>query len=315
MNKDASALPELLSVCSIARDIAVSMRPAQWTKNAVVFAAFIFAYWDSTRSHPLSGDEFLLALLAFAIFCLISSGIYLLNDLHDAPMDRFHPVKKNRPVASGRLPPAVAGVASALFLGVSLAFGMALSLKFVAAALAYVVLQILYTMILKRMPFLDAIAIASGFVLRAVAGAYALPDVIISRWLLLCAFLLSLFLALCKRKSELITITASENHKQRPALGSYPGRILDAAIVLSGAAAFISYTIYSLWPGTIGKFHTRGLILTAPAVALGLLRYAYLVYNHRRGERPEEILLTDRPLMAIILLYGAATIAVLHFRL
>jgi len=314
MNEPLSRTPEGLSRLNLLREIAVSMRPSHWTKNAVVFAAFVFAYWDSTRTEPLSGKEFLLATAAFCLFCLVSSGIYILNDLHDAPMDRFHPLKKHRPIASGRVPPSVAGIAAALLLSVSLALGTALSLKFAATAAGYVAMQIIYTMFLKKIPFVDALVIAAGFVLRAVAGAFALHHVSISNWLLLCAFLLSLFLALCKRRSELAAIGAQNDHKQRPALLRYHQRAADILIAMSGAAAFISYVFYSLWPGTIAKFQTKALVLTTPLVALGLLRYAHLVYKRRRGERPEEILLTDIPLILIIILYAVATLAALHFR-
>ena len=287
------------------------LRVEQWTKNAVVLAAFLFALGD--RNQDLTwrmGWKSLLAVLAFA---LLSSAVYIVNDWRDAPRDRLHPVKRHRPIAAGLVP-----VPLALFVAVLLAaaaFTGAWLLHpapplFAGVLLAYLLLQVAYTAGLKRVPLLDVILIAVGFVLRALAGAVVL-DVTISPWLVLCAFFLALFLALCKRRHEKAALApGAAPSATRAALDGYSRHLLDLLIAVSASTVLVSYSIYTLWPDTVAKFGTPYLGLTIPFVVFGLFRYLDLVFRHEKGERPERILLTDLPLIIDVLLFGLAALAV-----
>jgi 4-hydroxybenzoate polyprenyltransferase len=283
------------------------MRVNQWTKNAVVLAAFVFAYWD--RSFHL---EFLPALtvvcVAAFLFCMTSSGIYLLNDVMDAPSDRNHPVKRNRPIAAGRLSTAVAVRLGVFLLASALAGAFLLDRMLLAVLFAYVVIQLAYSFGLKRIALVDVFVIASGFVLRAIAGGVAL-HVAISPWLLLCAFLLALFLALCKRRHEKVNV-GGEDGLTRKSLGDYDERLLDQLVAIIAAATIVSYSMYTLSPDTKAKFGTHSLGVTIPFVVFGIFRYLDLVYRHEKGDRPEKILLTDVPLLIDLALYGICTILV-----
>jgi len=289
--------------------LARAMRPGQWTKNAVVLAAYFFARWDpSQRDHAGSGGALAATLLAAAAFCAASSAAYLVNDIHDRADDRAHPRKRFRPLASGALTVARAAAAASALAAAGLAVAFAVSAALGAALAAYLVLQAVYTYGLRRVAFVDAFVIAAGFVIRAVGGAVAI-DVRISPWLLLCAFLLALFLALCKRRHEKAR-TAADESRSRSALGGYDDRALDQAIAVVSAATVVSYALYTLSEETVGRFGTNRLGLTIPFVLFGILRYLDLVYRQGEGERPERVLLTDRVLMATILLYGMTALAV-----
>ncbi len=284
-----------------------ALRPNQWTKNAVVMAAFVFALGDRHQAVSLGqlGD----AVGAMLTFCLISSGIYLLNDIRDVERDRLHPTKKFRPLAAGEI--SVKG--SLLLAFASLAAGLT-GAGFICPRLAlveagYVLLQIIYTVWLKHIGLIELFVIAGGFVLRAVAGAVTV-DVVFSPWLLLCTLLLALFLALCKRRHEKVIIDATGSDT-RPSLGSYNERLLDQLIAIVSTATIVFYSLYTLWPNTIEKFGTAKLALTIPFVMFGLFRYLDLVYRHEQGGRPEKILLTDIPLIVNILLYGLTVLAVI----
>ncbi|HPF98600.1 MAG TPA: decaprenyl-phosphate phosphoribosyltransferase [Kiritimatiellia bacterium] len=285
-----------------------ALRPKQWTKNAVVFAAFFFALGD--RNQQVGLAAFWIAVQATLLFCVVSSGIYLMNDVRDAPWDRAHPTKKFRPIAAGEVSPAAALVAAALLLAAGMTGAWFLSHNFAAVLLSYIGLQIVYTLVLKQVVLLDLFVIAAGFVLRAMAGAVAV-NVTISPWLLLCAMLLALFLALCKRRHEKVVVgdTAGET---RANLGRYDERLLDQLIAVVSAATLVFYALYTLWPDTVQKFGNARLAFTIPFVIFGLFRYLDLVYRHDKGGHPEQILLTDAPLLVDLLLYGA-TVFVLLF--
>ncbi|MBN1557251.1 MAG: decaprenyl-phosphate phosphoribosyltransferase [Lentisphaerae bacterium] len=293
------------------RDRFAAMRPTQWVKNVVVPAAFFFAFWDRSRAIPLGLADLGAVLLAAVLFCLVSSGVYLLNDIRDREADRHHPLKRRRPLAAGRVSPAEAGrLAAVLLLGGGL-LAWWLSPAFFAVAAAYVAMQLVYTCRLKTVPLVDIMVIAAGFVLRALAGALVI-GVTISPWLLLCTFLLALFLALCKRRHEKVVL-ADAAERSRPALQGYDAQLLDQLIVMAGGATLVSYAIYTLWPQTVAKFGTHGLGFTVPFVVFGLFRYLDLVYRHDKGDRPERILLSDGPLLATVLLYGVTAVAVFLF--
>ena len=283
-----------------------ALRVKQWTKNLVVLAAFIFALGDRTQQVPV--DLFLNALEAALLFCLASSGIYLLNDLHDLRQDRAHPVKRLRPLAAGELSPQAAGVAAVILLTAAMAGARAVSPAFAVVVGGYLLLQVVYTYALKQIALVDLFVIATGFVLRALAGAVAL-GVEISPWLLICTLLLALFLALCKRRHEKV-VEGEYASESRPMLRNYNSQLLDQLIAIVSAATLVSYSLYTLWPDTVEKFGTRGMGFTIPFVIFGLFRYLDLVYRHEKGGRPEQILLTDPPLLIDIALYGATVIVI-----
>ncbi len=285
-----------------------AMRPRQWPKNAAVLAAFFFALGDPTQG--VSIRQLAAVIVAAALFCLASSAVYVFNDLLDRERDRMHPVKRRRPIASGELP-----AGAALALGTALAVAavtgaVALSPRYAGTLGAYLVLQALYSLALKRVPLVDVIVIAAGFVLRTIAGAQAIRAAI-SPWLLLCAFLLALFLALCKRRGERRHLGVRERSSARPALTGYGARLLDQLIAIVASATIACYAIYTLWPDTVAKFRTHRLVFTVPFVLFGLFRYLDLVYRREEGGEPEHVLLTDGPTLVNLALYVAAVLAIL----
>ena len=284
------------------------LRVKQWTKNAVVFAAFVFALGD--RQQDLAAWELWKVALAALAFSLVSSAVYVFNDLKDAPQDRLHPIKKNRPIASGAAGPGLAWGTALVLLVLGLGGAGRLGIELLAVLGAYLALQIVYTLGLKRLALVDVIVIALGFVLRALAGAVVI-HVRISPWLLVCALMLALFLGLCKRRHEKVNLAGLGT---RDALDGYDERLLDLLIGMTGAASLVCYSIYTLWPETVAKFGTPWLGATIPFVVFGLFRYMDLVYRRDQGDRPEHILLTDVPLMADVTLYGLAVLGVLLLR-
>lgn len=284
------------------------LRVKQWTKNIVVFAAFVFALGD--RNQNLAAWELWKVCLAALAFSLVSSAVYILNDLRDAPQDRLHPLKKRRPIASGAVTPGPALAVAAVLLVIGLGGAWRLGNDLLAVIGGYLALQVAYTLWLKQIALVDVIVIALGFVLRALAGAVVI-HVLISPWLLLCALLLALFLGLCKRRHEKVNL---EGAGTRPALDGYHEGLLDMLITMMGAAALVCYSIYTLWPDTVAKFGTPWLGATIPFVVFGLFRYMDLVYRQEKGDRPEQILLTDLPLMVDVAFYGATVLGILLLR-
>lgn len=287
-----------------------ALRPKQWTKNAVVFAPLIFALGDPAQH--VGRTHLWIAAAATLIFCIVSSGIYVMNDVRDVELDRQHPTKRLRPFASGALSPGTGRVLSFVLLAGGLALAVYLDKLFAYAVAGYIVLQLLYTFGLKKIALVDIMIIAAGFVLRTLAGALAI-HVTVSPWLLLCAMLLALFLALCKRRHELVVLSG-EDGQTRPSLRGYDQRLLDVLISMIAAATLIVYCLYTLWPDTVAKFGSQKLGFTIPFVVFGLFRYLDLVYRHERGGRPEQILLTDIPLLINIALYAATALTLLVTR-
>jgi 4-hydroxybenzoate polyprenyltransferase len=283
------------------------LRVNQWTKNAVVLAALLFAAGDRTQSIRMT-DVVPAALLALAAFCLASSGAYVINDLSDVERDRRHPAKRLRPIASGQVSaPLAIGVAAGL-LAAGLALARSVNLPLFQIVAGYAALQFVYTFWLKRVPLVDLFVIATGFVLRALAGAVAIA-VVISPWLLLCAFLLALFLALCKRRHERLLLgDTSETH--RPGLMVYERKLVDQLIATVSGAVIVCYALYTLSAETINKFGNAHLEYTIPFVIFGVFRYLDLVYRHEQGGAPEKSLLTDLPLLADLALYGASLLLI-----
>lgn len=281
------------------------LRVNQWTKNAVVFAAFFFALGDRNQSLTLwLCWKSALAALAFA---LVSSSIYILNDLKDAPKDRLHPVKCRRPIAAGEVGTAAALAVSAAVLGTGSWGAWQIAPRLFAVTSAYFVMQLAYTFGLKKVSLLDVMIIAAGFVMRAVAGAEAVR-VPISPWLLVCTFFLALFLALCKRRHEKANLAGQGT---RDALDGYDAKLLDLLVAVTAGATIVVYSIYTLWPDTVAKFGTNRLAATIPFVVFGVFRYLDLAYRRDQGDRPERVLLTDLPLLLDIALFGATVLAAL----
>lgn len=282
----------------IARALLISLRPRQWTKNLLLFAGLVFSQ-SADEPAPVAR-----AVLGFLVFCLLSGAVYLFNDCIDAPRDRRHPLKRYRPIAAGRLPVAVAR-RWALALGcVALGAGWLLGRGFGATATAFAALNLAYSLGLKRVVILDVVGIAVGFVLRAVASVEVLRPVRgavpLSPWLILCTFLLALFLGFAKRRAEYVQ-EASGNHESRPSLRRYGRRTLDALVGVSFVATLAAYVLYTLATGTVAQFGTYKLLFTAPFVAAGLGRYLVLVFKDDRGGRPHEILLTDPAIQIAVL--------------
>jgi len=288
-----------------------ALRPSQWIKNLVVLAAYFFARWDPDQSsHFNSGHVLASATLAAVLFCLISSAVYLMNDIHDVDADRAHPIKRLRPIAAGTLGIGTAWMACLTLLALGMAGTCLLPVSFRWLLCSYVALQAAYTFGLKRVSLLDVFMIASGFVLRAIGGALAI-DVRISPWLLLCTFLLALFLGLCKRRHEKLLLEQNDQAQQhREALAGYGERMLDLMIGIAAAAAIVSYALYTLSGETIARFGTNRLGLTIPFAIFGIFRYLDVVYRQEEGGRPEKVLLTDRVLIATVVLYALVTLGI-----
>jgi 4-hydroxybenzoate polyprenyltransferase len=288
---------------SLPRALLVSLRPHQWTKNLVVLAALAFS------KHLFEADAVLCALGGFVVFCALSGATYLLNDVVDLERDRLHPVKRLRPLASGALPvPLACWACAALALG-GLAAALALGRLFALAALGYLALNVAYSFVLKHAVILDVLSIAIGFVLRAVAGALAI-GVVFSDWLLVCTILLALFLALAKRRHELVTLEDAAGH--RGILAEYSPYLLDQMIAVVTASCLTAYAFYTLAPDTIEKYRTDKLSLTIPFVIYGIFRYLYLVHRREQGGSPSDVLLTDRQLLAAVGLWALAVVAIVY---
>jgi 4-hydroxybenzoate polyprenyltransferase len=285
------------------------LRPRQWIKNLIVLAPLIFS------RNLFRPDMALLSLLALGVFCLLSGAVYVLNDVVDYQQDREHPVKRNRPVASGRIPRKGALAFGMVVAGAGLAIGAITDVSFFWVCLAYTVLMILYSLGLKHMVVLDVLIISIGFVLRAMAGVEVLKDtdsgVVMSPWLLVCTLFLALFLGFSKRRSEL-DLLAHKAALHRRSLEDYSKEFLDAMIAVVTAATVIAYAIYTIWPGTVDKFNTGNLIYTVPFVVFGLFRYMYLVIMKNEGGSPSEILVSDAPLVIDIILWVCVAALVLY---
>ena len=289
---------------SSAASLFVSLRPDQWTKNLIVFAALIFAV------KLLDPAALANASAAFLIFCALSGAVYLVNDVSDREQDRLHPIKRKRPIAAGDLSPGAAiGWAAVLGAG-GLAAAYLLRPAFAAIAAAYLVLFALYTRWLKHIVVLDVMTIAMGFVLRAVAGGLVI-NVHISNWLLVCTMLGALFLGLAKRRHE-ITLLAEGAKGHRRILEEYDPYLLDQMIGVVAAATMVAYIIYCASPETHAYFGTEWMVLTTPFPIYGLFRYLYLVHRKAGGGSPSDMLLEDRPLLVCVLLWGLTAVAIIY---
>jgi 4-hydroxybenzoate polyprenyltransferase len=288
-----------------ARPLWQALRPNQWTKNLLVFAALALS------KHLFEAGPLLRASAAFVLFCGLSGVVYLVNDIVDADRDRLHPLKRLRPVASGALPASQA-VWAAIVLGVLCLLGaFGLGGAFLLCALAYLALNLLYSLLLKQLVILDVIAMSLGFVLRAVSGGVAI-GVQISDWLLVCTILLALFLALAKRRHELTSLPETHAAGHRATLSEYSPYLLDQMISVVTASCVTAYAFYTMAPDTVAKYQTERLSWTIPFVLYGIFRYLYLVHRREQGGSPTEILLTDRPLLLNVALWALAVVAIVY---
>lgn len=281
-----------------------TMRPKQWLKNLILFAGLIFAH------HLFIFDSFIRTVAAFFLFCLLSSAIYIVNDIKDIERDRAHPLKSRRPIAAGQLSLGIAAIFAAIIAGIALVLAFLLDIEFGYVASLYAMLLFAYSFYLKHVVILDVLTISLGFVLRAVAGAVVI-DVEFSSWLLLCTILLALFLGLSKRRHELVLL-GDNAHSHRKILEEYSPHLLDQMIGVVTASTLMAYALYTMAPETREKFGTSYMILTIPFVIYGIFRYLYLVHQKEQGGNPTMILVTDKPILINILLWGLVSVLLIY---
>ena len=281
----------------------ISMRPRQWPKNAFVFVALLF---DRKALDPTS---VLAALAAFVLLCLMSSAVYLMNDLVDIESDRQHPTKKNRPLPSGRLNPRVAAVAALLLAAFSLAAGYWMNLQLAVILLLYLLLQIAYTFRLKHVVLLDVLTIAAGFILRIAAGVVVIDVERFSPWLYVFGGFLALFMALGKRRYELVLL-GGRAASHRAILDDYNLALIDRLQSIVTTSVVVAYSLYTFLAE--GLPENNAMMLSIPFLLYGIFRYLFLIHVRNEGGAPEEILLRDRPLQLTLLLYGVTVFIALY---
>jgi len=281
----------------------LALRPKQWVKNVFVFAALVFA-------ERLSDPTAVWRVCAmFAVFCVLSSAVYLINDVRDRESDKKHPHKRRRPIAAGEISPRVASAASVVLAVVALFGAFYLAEGVGAVATAYLLLNMGYSFGLKQVVILDVMLVASGFLLRAFAGALVL-NVAISRWLVLCTGLLSLFLGFVKRRQEIEALDGGT--ETRAILKEYSLPFLDQMISIVTGATVVAYSLYAFSPEVAQKLGTEHLGLTIPFVLFGIFRYLYLVHQRGSGENPTTVVLSDGPLILDVLLWGVSVLLALY---
>ncbi len=281
-----------------------SARPSQWLKNLILFAALIFA------GEIMSTENIVRVLEAFIVFCFLSSGLYLFNDLKDKEKDKQHPLKKLRPIASGELSQTAALVFVALLFTVGLSGALYLSQEFFTVTLLFISFNLLYTLFLKNIVIIDVMSIAVSFVIRAYAGAVVI-GVPTSKWLLINTLLLAMFLGFGKRRHELILLEGeASNH--RKILSRYSPYLLDQLIGVVTASVVVMYMLYTFSPEVSAKLHTDKLFLTIPFIVYGIFRYLYLIHKEEKGGSPTKVMISDIPIMATVILWILTVILVLY---
>lgn len=281
-----------------------TMRPRQWTKNVFIFAALVF------DKQLFVVDSFLRTLAGFALFCLISSCVYIFNDLADVEADRQHPEKKNRPIASGKLPVSVAWSAGIVFVAIALGLSYWLAPAFCLVVAAYFVLNLAYSLSLKHIAILDVLIISVGFVLRVGAGVTLIAVERFSPWLYIVMFLLSLFLGFGKRRAEL-ALLAHGAGSHRKVLDGYTLPLLDQYIMIVSGTTIVAYSLYTFSAPNVPENHS--MMLTIPFMVYAIFRYLYLIEVKHAGGTPEEVLLSDRPFQASMLLWAVTVIVIFYF--
>ena len=281
-----------------------AMRPRQWAKNVFIFAALVFDE-QLARPEPLART-----MVGFVMLCLISSSVYLINDIADIEADRRHPVKRTRPIASGELAARAALVAALVLAVASLVISFALGAAFGWIVAGYFVLNLLYSLWLKHAAIIDVLIIAAGFVLRVAAGVSLIQVSRFSPWLYVCTTLLALIIGFGKRRAELLLLAEGANSHRR-VLDGYNVELLDQLIVVVSATTIMAYSLYTFSAENLPANHL--MMLTIPFVLYGIFRYLRLIHVENVGGAPEELILTDRPLLINLLLWGLLAIVILYF--
>ena len=291
---------------SLILSLVQTIRPQQWSKNLLLFAGLIFSH------NLLSAVLIFRSVLGFIIFCLLSGGVYIVNDLFDREKDQQHPFKRHRPIAAGLLNSIQAVIFAVVLLTVSLTLSFFLDSGFGMVCLGYVVLIIAYSIFLKAIVVLDVMIISIGFMLRAVAGGIII-HVEISPWLLVCTMFLALFLALSKRRQEIVLL--GDNAKDhRNSLSEYNRHLLDQMIAVVTASTILAYALYTFAPRTIDVVGNTNLIFTIPFVIFGIFRYLYLVYQKDQGGNPEIVIFSDMQLIIDLILWLTVVVFILYTR-
>src|SRR5512143_4280799 len=285
------------------RAILKTMRPRQWTKNAFIFASIVF---DGKLFHL---TDLLRTLAGFGLFCLMSSAVYIFNDLMDVKADRLHPVKKNRPIPSGKIPLGLAFVIGLVLAVVSVGLAALLAWQFALVLLIYLALMLAYSRWLKHIPILDVFIIAAGFLLRVHAGTTLIQVQRFSPWLYVVMTLLALYLGFGKRRAEL-ALLADDAGSHRKVLHGYTIPLLDQYIMIVSGTTIVAYSFYTFSAPNVPANHS--MMLTIPFVVYAIFRYLYLIQVKHAGGAPEEILLSDRPFQVGMLLWGLVVLAVFY---
>ena len=282
-----------------------SVRPVQWIKNTFVFLPLLFA------KRVFNYQDFFHSLSAAVIFCLLVSGMYLINDIVDLHADRKHPEKRHRPLAAGLLSPKLAATVAAVLFLISMSLGGLLGFGFFLVLSAYILVQLLYNYRFKEIVILDVFCISASFFLRVIGGGVVIK-VEISPWLVICSILISMFLALAKRRHEIVLMGESEGKHHRKVLIHYSPYLLDQMICIITAATLLSYMLYCISEQTVQKFQTHHMIYTFPFVLYGLFRYLYLIHHKNEGGAPEKVLVSDMPLLLSVILWGITSALIIY---
>ena len=290
-------------ILAMIRALFRTMRPKQWAKNVFIFAGLVF------DGQLLVIDPLIHTVLGFILFCLGSSAVYFINDLADLEQDRKHPTKKNRPLASGKLPVIVGRIFAVLLPVFAIGCGFLLSTGFGLLLLIYIALNVLYSFCLKHVPIIDVFVVASGFVLRVGAGVMLITVERFSPWLYVCTTLLALFIGFGKRRAEL-RLLSEQAQQHRRVLDGYTIPYLDQLIIIVSSTTIVAYSFYTFSAENLPENHL--MMLTIPFVLYGIFRYIYLIQVEDKGGAPEEIVLADRPLLFSILLWGVFSVLVLY---
>ena len=280
-----------------------TMRPRQWPKNIFIFAALVF------DQQLFNVDSLIRTVMGFALFCLISSSVYILNDILDVEADKQHPDKKNRPIPSGQLPISVAWIAVGVFVILTAGLSYLLAPGFELVVLIYFVLNIAYSIWLKHIPIVDVFIIATGFVLRVHAGVTLISVERFSPWLYVVMTLLSLFLGFGKRRAELALLT-DDASSHRKVLDGYTLPLLDQYIMIVSGTTIVAYSLYTFSAPNVPENHS--MMLTIPFMVYAIFRYMYLIEVKHAGGAPEEILLSDRPFQLSMFLWGIVVIVIFY---
>jgi 4-hydroxybenzoate polyprenyltransferase len=282
-----------------------TMRPRQWLKNTIIFAALVFDRQLSIENWP----AVLRTFLGFVIFCLLSGAVYIINDIADLEADKQHPIKKNRPLASGKLSVNVARGFAIITLLIIIPLSFLLFPAFGIVAVSYLVLNLAYSNWIKNIPLLDVFAIALGFVLRILAGVTLIEVARFSPWLYVVTTLGALYIGFGKRRAEL-ALLADRANSHRKVLDGYTLPLLDQLITIVSGTTIIAYSLYTFSAPNMPDNHT--MMLTIPFVMYGIFRYLYLIQVKHRGGAPEEVLFSDHPLQITIILWGIAVLAIFY---